>query len=345
MYAETKATLVKPHARKGQAQSVRDAQVVGWERDGRDAPDLSIIVPLLDEEPTLRTLAERVGDACSSAGIDHEIVFVDDGSTDGGWTTLERLAEERADVRCIRLRRNFGKAAALSAGVKASRGSRIMTMDADLQDDPAEIARFVAKLDEGYDLVTGWKKDRRDPLGKTLPSKFFNAVTRKLSGLDLHDFNCGFKAADRRVYESISLYGELHRYVPVLAANLGFRVAEIPVKHHPRAAGRSKYGLERYARGFLDLLTVLTISRYRTRPGHLFGGVGIGIGILGAVILAYLFGVWLLTDDPIGNRPLLLFGIMLEILSANLISLGMMSELITFRTHEHTSEDIVLDAR
>jgi glycosyltransferase involved in cell wall biosynthesis len=292
-------------------------------------PEVSVIVPAFNEEQTLEVLLKRILDSFKQIPDKRfEIIFVDDGSTDNSWFILQSLAAEDPRVHCFRLRRNFGKAAALSLGTSMAKGKVLITMDADLQDDPREIPRFLKKIKEGYDLVSGWKKNRRDPLSKTLPSKFFNTVTRSISGLKLRDFNCGFKAARKEVYQNIPLYGELHRYIPLLAHNLGYKVDEIAVQHHPRAAGKSKYGIERYVRGFLDLLTVLTITRYGRRPGHLFGGIGIICGAIGFLILAYLTGVWFFTDNPIGNRPLLLLGIMLELLSAQLFFFGMLAELV-----------------
>lgn len=291
--------------------------------------DLSIIVPALDEGPTLAILVDQVQSSLERLpDLSYEILIIDDGSRDETWATIVGLSESRAVVRGVRLRRNFGKATALSVGIEASHGSTIVTMDADLQDDPDELPTFLEHLQNGADLVSGWKRDRKDPLGKRLPSKFFNWATNRSTGLTLHDHNCGFKAAHREVYELIPLYGELHRYVPALAHRLGFRVEEIPVNHRPRAQGKSKYGFERYLRGFLDLLTVIVLSRYDKRPGHFFGGLGIALGTIGAVALFYLAGVWLFTDHPIGNRPLLSFGILLEVVAIQLVSLGVLSELV-----------------
>ena len=309
-----------------------------------EAFHVSVIVPVLDEEATLAPLVEALRGVAGAGlgGRAIEIVLIDDGSRDRSWTEMRRLAAAHDEVRCARLRRNFGKSAALAVGTEMARGEIVVTMDADLQDDPGELPRFLAKLDEGYDLVSGWKQNRDDPLGKTLPSRFFNAVTRRMTRLDLHDFNCGYKAARRRVYQDISLYGELHRYIPVLANSLGYRVTEIPVKHHARRHGVSKYGLERYARGFLDLLTVLTITRFGQRPGHLFGGLGILVGLVGFAALAYLTLLWL-GGEAIGTRPLLLFGVMAELLSAQLLTLGMLAELILHRTRQGSMLSLVAE--
>ena len=305
-------------------------------------PEISIIILAFNEEQTLEILIERILNSFKQAqDKSFEIIFVDDGSTDSSWLILQSLAVRDSRVRGFRLRRNFGKAAALSLGASMANGNILITMDADLQDDPKEISRFLEKIKEGYDLVSGWKRNRRDPLSKTLPSKFFNTVTCLIGGLKLRDFNCGFKAARKEVYQNIPLYGELHRYIPLLAHDLGYRVGEIPVLHHYRAAGKSKYGLERYMRGFLDLLTVLTITRYGRRPGHLFGGLGIICGLVGFLILSYLTEVWFFTDNPIGDRPLLLLGIMLELLSAQLLSFGMLAELVLNRTQSQSTYSLV----
>ncbi|NJO23435.1 MAG: glycosyltransferase family 2 protein [Sphingomonadales bacterium] len=286
----------------------------------------------MDEEESLPLLVARVLDVCARNGLElSDIVLVDDGSRDKTWAVMTRLAEDNTMVQAIKLRRNFGKATALMVGIGACAGDVIITMDADLQDDPDEIPRFIQTLDEGWDLVSGWKKDRHDPLSKTLPSRLFNKVTARISSVHLHDFNCGFKAYRREIFDSVDLYGELHRYVPVLAHALGYRVAEIPVRHHARRFGKSKYGVARYLRGFLDLLTVVMITRYAYRPGHLFGGIG-AFFCRRRVVLSYLTGLKLLTGASIGSRPLLLFGVMVVIIGIQLVMFGMLAELIISRT-------------
>lgn len=263
------------------------------------------------------------------APTEYEIVMVDDGSTDLSWSRINDLSQDPDNhIKALGLRRNFGKAAALSVGMNHVDGELIFTLDADLQDDPKEIGKFLQKLDEGYDMVSGWKRKRNDPLTKTVPSKLFNWVTAKLTGLPLNDFNCGFKCYRREVIDQMHIYGELHRYIPVLAADLGYRVAEVEVEHHARQHGCSKYGWERYARGLLDLITVLTITRWMQKPGHLFGGVGILLGIIGGATLSYLFALWLLDMGPIGTRPLLMFGIMVSIFSLQMVSFGLIAEFI-----------------
>jgi len=233
----------------------------------------------------------------------------------------------------IRLRRNFGKAAALATGFDNARGETVVTIDGDLQDDPAEIPRLLAKLAEGYDLVSGWKTRRRDPLRRRIPSRIFNWVTGRVSGLRLHDMNCGLKAYRAEVVQGMRLYGELHRFIPVLAHYRGFRATELPVNHRPREHGRSRYGVERYVRGFLDLLTVSFIGRYRHRPLHLFGGLGLVLGAIGFVVLAYLTVLKAL-GHAIGDRPLLTLGVLLVVVGLQFFSLGLISEMLTSQYEE-----------
>jgi glycosyltransferase involved in cell wall biosynthesis len=294
---------------------------------------LSVVVPARDEEESLPHVVARIVAVCAASGLALvDIVLVDDGSRDNTWKVMSQLAEENPAVQAVRLRRNFGKATALMVGIDACAGDIVITMDADLQDDPDEIPRFLQALDAGCDLVSGWKKRRHDPLSKTLPSRLFNWVTARISGVRLHDFNCGFKAYRREIFDQVELYGELHRYVPVLAHALGYRVAEIEVRHHARRFGKSKYGVARYLRGFLDLLTVVMITRFAYRPGHLFGGIGTLFLLGGGAALAYLSGLKLLTGASIGGRPLLLFGVMAVIIGMQLILFGMLAELVLSRT-------------
>ncbi len=310
------------------------------------ALDVSVVVPVRNEAGTIEELARRLAVAADDAELAlAEILFVDDGSIDGSWEVLTELAAREPRVRALRLRRNFGKATALDLGIRESRGAVIVTMDADLQDDPAELPRFLAAMTDDVDLVSGWKQARQDPVGKTLPSRFFNWVTARLSGVPLHDFNCGYKAYRREIFDTITLYGELHRYVPVLAHGRGFRVAELPVRHHPRRYGRSNYGVERMAKGFLDLLTVLMLSRFASRPGHLFGGLGLALGAIGFAILAYLSGLKLVTGAEIGDRPLLLLGVMLAIIAVQVTLFGVLGELIVSRTAPRPPAALVRERR
>jgi glycosyltransferase involved in cell wall biosynthesis len=297
---------------------------------------ISVVVPVHDEERSVALLHEELAAALDPLGTPWEAVFVDDGSTDGTFGALTRLHAAHEHVRVVRLRRNFGKAAALQAGFEEARGEVVVTIDGDLQDDPAEIPRLLAKLEEGFDLVTGWKAKRRDPWTRRLPSRIFNWASGAVSGLRLHDLNCGLKAYRAEVVEGLRLYGELHRFVPVLAHYRGFRVAELPVNHRPRSYGRSRYGLERYARGFLDLLTVTFMGRYRHRPLHLFGGIGLLLGAAGTGVLAYLTALKL-TGAAIGHRPLLTLGVLLVVVGVQLVSLGLVSELVASHHEERAA--------
>jgi dolichol-phosphate mannosyltransferase len=296
---------------------------------------ISVVIPLHNEERSVALLHEELQAALEPLGESWEAVFVDDGSTDGSFAALTRLYEKNDNVRVVRLRRNFGKAAALATGFGQARGDVVVTIDADLQDDPAEIPRLLVKLEEGFDLVSGWKTRRRDPLRRRIPSRIFNWVTGRVSGLRLHDMNCGLKAYRAEVVRGMTLYGELHRFIPVLAHYGGFRVAELPVNHRPREHGRSRYGVERYVRGFLDLLTVSFIGRYRHRPLHLFGGLGLVLGLIGLVILVYLTVVKAL-GHAIGERPLLTLGVLLVVVGLQFFSLGLISEMLTSQ-HEETA--------
>jgi dolichol-phosphate mannosyltransferase len=297
---------------------------------------ISIVVPVHNEERSVALLLDEIRSALEPLGREWEAVFVDDGSSDGSFAALTRLHAACDNVRVVRLRRNFGKATALAAGFEQAAGELIVTIDSDLQDDPAEIPRLLAKLDEGFDLVSGWKTRRRDPWTRRVLSRIFNAATSRLSGLRLHDMNCGLKAYRAEVVRGLSLYGELHRFLPVLAHHRGFRIAELPVNHRPREHGRSRYGLERYLRGFFDLLTVSFIGRYRHRPLHLFGGLGLALGGVGAAILVYLTIVKL-SGEAIGHRPLLTLGVLLVVVGMQFFSLGLISELVLSQ-HEERAE-------
>lgn len=293
--------------------------------------DLSVLIPVKDEAETVEELASRVAAVLSGLGKSFEILFIDDGSGDGTPDRVRRAHERDARVKLLRLRRNFGKAAALSAGFDHSRGRLILTMDGDLQDDPDEIPRLLSKLEnEDLDLVSGWKKERKDPAGKRLPSLLFNWATRKLAGVPLHDFNSGFKIYRREVMEQISIYGELHRYIPVLASRRGFSVGEVAVHHLPRRHGVSKYGWDRLYKGLLDLLTVLFITKYTRRPLHLFGAFGLVFLAAGFGINLYLAIQWL-GGAYLSNRPLLLLGILLMLLGIQVLTTGLLGEMITFK--------------
>ncbi len=261
----------------------------------------------------------------------YEIIFVDDGSKDGSFGVMTDLAAQDKQVRVIKFRRNFGKAAALQKGFEIACGEVVFTMDADLQDNPADISAFLEKLNQGYDMVSGWKKKRRDPWHKKLPSRLFNSVTARTFKLKLNDYNCGFKAYRRELVKELYLYGEMHRYIPALANSLGYRIGEIAVQHRARQHGKSKYGLERYLRGFFDLLTVRMVTHYIKSPLYLFGRIGLISTILGSVITLYLTIMKIFWGMPLSNRPLLLMGILLILGGLQFISLGLMSELIINR--------------
>jgi glycosyltransferase involved in cell wall biosynthesis len=303
---------------------------------------VSVIVPLLNESETLAELHRQLEEVCTSHGLEYELLLIDDGSTDDSWRVISELSRASRQVIGIRFRRNFGKAAAQMAGLRAARGDVLITMDADLQDDPAEVPRLLARLDEGFDVVNGWKQRRLDPWHKTYPSKVFNWLVGRLTGLKLHDHNCGLKAFRREVAQELRLYGELHRFIPVLAHARGYRVTELPVHHRRREHGVSKYGVGRFLRGFLDLLTVTFITGYGHRPQHLLGGIGMLFFALGAVGLVYLAVLWVLMNvlevvevREIGTRPLLVYSIASLLLGAQALSLGLIAELLIHRTgHE-----------
>jgi glycosyltransferase involved in cell wall biosynthesis len=289
---------------------------------------VSVVIPLYNEEESLAELHERLTAVFDELpDVDPSMVYVDDGSTDGSLRILEQLFEKDRRVKVLSFRGNLGKSAALAAGFQAADGDVVITMDADLQDDPKEIPRLLKKLDEGFDLVSGWKKKRHDPWSKTLPSKLFNKTTSLLTGIKIHDFNCGFKAYRGTVTKEIRVYGELHRYMPVLANWLGFRIGEIEVEHHARKFGKTKFGLERFTRGMLDLVTILFLKRYLKRPLHFFGAGGLLCFLAGFVIEAY-FVVLKIAGHSIGRRPLFFLGILLIIVGLQLFSLGLLGEMI-----------------
>jgi len=300
------------------------------------APSISVLVPVLNESESLPELHAELVRALDSLGRSWEILYVDDGSRDGSDVVIAELAARDPRVHGVSFRRNFGKSAALSVGFRMARGDWVATIDADLQDDPAELPRLVAALEGGLDLVSGWKQERRDPFTKTAPSRLFNAVTGAVAGVRLHDFNCGFKLYRREVVESIEVYGELHRFLPALAHWRGFRVGEVAVHHRPRKYGRSKYGASRFVNGFLDLLSAAFLSTSALKPLHLFGRIGLlflGIGLLVGVgfVIQWSLG------DPIRVRPLMLFGAGLVLLGIQFILMGLLGEMIA-RLHAPRAE-------
>ncbi len=296
---------------------------------------LSIVIPVCDERESLDALYRELADVAQANGYDLDIVFVDDGSKDGSWDVIRKLAGEDPRVRGIRFRRNFGKSAALSAGFEAATGELVMTLDADLQDDPREIPRFLTAIQQ-LDVVSGWKEHRQDPWHKVLPSRVFNWLVSWLTDVRLHDHNCGMKCYRRDVFREVRLYGELHRFVPVLAAARGFSVGEIVIRHRPRKFGRSKYGMRRFVKGFLDLLTVKFLTGFQQRPQHLLGTIGLISFVLGALGLGYLSVYWILGQlypewslMPLHQRPALIYSLGALLLGGQLMSIGFLAELIT----------------
>ena len=296
---------------------------------------LSLVIPVYNEAESLDELHRQIDEVARTRGYDLEFLFIDDGSRDASWSKIAALAHRDARVKAIRFRRNFGKAAALSAGFRAARGELVMTLDADLQDDPAEIPNFLAKLDEGLDVVSGWKQVRHDPWHKVLPSRVFNAMVSWLTGVQLHDHNCGMKCYRRAAVGEVRLYGELHRFVPVLAAAKGFRIGEIVIQHRARKFGSSKYGWERLAKGFLDLLTVKFLTGFGKRPQHLLGGIGLASFFLGALGMIYLAAYWVFSRVVPGLTPIHLhqtaavyYCLGLLLMGGQFISIGFLGELI-----------------
>ena len=289
--------------------------------------DISVVIPVYNEQDNVTILHNELKKILDNLNKSYEIIFIDDGSTDSTSKRIEELNKKDNKVRLISFARNFGKASALMAGFKESKGSIVFTMDGDLQDDPKEIPRFIAEINKGYDLVNGWKFRRYDPITKTLPSKFFNWLTRKITKVNVHDSNCGFKAYRRKVIQNIKIHGELHRYIPSLANWKGYKVTEIKVEHHPRKYGKSKYGVERLMKGFLDLITIRFLEKYTRRPLHFFGPIGILSILLGFIAGAYLTYGWFI-GRGIGNRPLLFLAILLIVVGVQFISLGLLGEMI-----------------
>ena len=297
--------------------------------------DLSVVIPIFDEQDNLTLLHQRLTEVLGGLDRSYEIIFVDDGSTDRSVRICRELAAADDHIVIVELRRHFGKATALQAGFEVARGGVIITMDGDLQDDPKEIPAFLSALSEDVDLVSGWKRNRQDPLSKTLPSRIFNAVTSFVSGIPLRDFNCGFKAYRAEVVRQLDLYGEIYRFIPVLAHAKGYNVAEIPVDHQPRRYGASKYSFERFLRGAFDLLTVTFLCRFQRRPLHLFGGVGMFFMLVGLAIDAYMTFLWL-AGATLSNRPLLLFGTLLIIVGVQVLVFGLLAEMITAATYRRS---------
>jgi glycosyltransferase involved in cell wall biosynthesis len=307
--------------------------------------DISLVIPLFNEAESIPELVNQIFDSINKSSLaarfGHaptlEIIFINDGSNDGSDKVIKNLIAAHNEIRLISFRRNYGKSAGLAAGFAEAKGKYVFTMDADLQDSPYEIEPMIAKLDEGYDLVSGWKQKRYDPISKTIPSKFFNFVTRRISGVKIHDFNCGLKAYRNEVVKSVQVYGEMHRYIPVLAKWNGFRVSELVVEHRARKYGYSKFGLSRFFNGFLDLLTVTFITKYTKRPMHFFGMIGIVCFLFGFIISATLTYDKYVRNEFVSNRPLLLLGMLLIILGVQFFLGGLLGEMITKTYYQNDS--------
>lgn len=290
---------------------------------------ISFVIPLYNEQDSLTELHGKITVTMQKLGKDYEIIFIDDGSKDQSASIIEDLNAEDGHVKLIQFRMNYGKSAGLAAGFSAATGDYVITMDADLQDEPEEVPKLIAKLEEGYDLVSGWKKKRRDPFSKRLASKIYNFFTSWLSGIRLHDFNCGLKAYRNEVVKTMSVYGELHRYLPVIAHRNGFRVTELPVTHHQRKHGKSKFGAARFTRGAFDLMTITFLTKYKKRPLHLFGLIGFLSFFAGCLISGILAYERLFADKFLSNRPLLFLGVLLIIVGIQFFSIGLLGEMIT----------------
>ena len=302
---------------------------------------LSVVVPVFNEEESLELLYQRLSEALAGQGMEYELIFVDDGSADDSFAILKRLGQNDGRVRVVRLRRNFGQTAAFSAGFDRARGDVVVTLDADLQNDPADIPHLLAQIEQGYDVVSGWRKDRHDRfLDRRLPSVVANRLISWVTGVYLHDYGCSLKAYRREVLADVRIYGELHRFLPVLAHGAGARVTEIEVTHHARQFGRSKYGISRTIRVLLDLLAVKFLLSYSTRPIHIFGLAGLVSLILGGGLLAYLGVVRIILGQDIGDRPLVLLAILLTMLGVQLITSGLLAELVTRTYHEAQGKPI-----
>jgi glycosyltransferase involved in cell wall biosynthesis len=303
------------------------------------AEQLSVVMPVYNERYLVRVAIERVLRVESPLISRLELIVVDDGSTDGTTELVEELARERPELRGVRLRRNFGKSAALAAGIDRCRGETIVTIDGDGQDDPADIPLLLGALEQGADLVSGWKRDRRDPLSRRFASRVFNWFTARLTGVSMHDMNCGFKAYRGECARSLEIYGELHRFLPVLADQQGWSVTEVAVNHRPRRFGRSRFGLERYLRGALDLLAVIFVGRYEYRPLHLFGGIGLVLTAAGVVISAYLT-VLKIAGESIGSRPLLFLGVLLIVVGIQLLTFGLLAQMVVIARRDGTGSGL-----
>ena len=299
--------------------------------------DISVVVPLLNEEESLPELSEWIDRVALENKLNYEVIFVDDGSTDDSWKVINQLASKNNAIKALRFRRNYGKSAALNEGFKIAQGKVIITMDADLQDSPDEIPELFDMItNQGFDMVSGWKKKRHDPISKTLPSRFFNATTRRISGIPLHDFNCGLKAYSHDLAKNLEVHGEMHRYIPVIAKWTGYRkIGEKVVQHRERKYGRTKFGISRFVKGYLDLLSITFVSKFGKRPMHLFGALGSLLFFLGFVIAGYLaYAKFFMAAYRMTERPLFYFGLLAMILGTQLFLTGFLAELISLQTRD-----------
>lgn len=301
---------------------------------------VSIIIPLFNEEESLQPLSSELRKVCIANNLDFEVIFIDDGSTDNSLKVIKDISRGDRRFKYISFQKNYGKSAALQVGFKHATGQTVITMDADLQDDPSEIPNLLAKLSEDYDMVSGWKKKRFDPFIKKQSSKFFNAMTRWFSGVKIHDFNCGLKIYKKVVIDNIKVYGELHRYIPVLASWKGFKVGELAVQHHPRKFGTTKFGVSRFFKGFVDLLTVVFLTRYVKRPMHLFGFLGAFSTVLGLIVNLVLTYEKLFLNQPLSNRPMLFLGVLLIIVGMQFFSMGLIGEMLVHNSQNNTEYTI-----
>ncbi len=308
--------------------------------------DISFVIPVFNEEESLEELYNRITEQMKVLSKTYELIFIDDGSSDASYEKLQKIAFDDDHVKVYKFRKNFGKSVVLDQAFKHSSGDIIITMDADLQDDPKEIPNFILEMDKGYDLVSGWKKIRKDPFfGKNMPSKLFNFMIGYFSGLKIHDYNCGFKAYKKNLVRHLSLHGDLYRYIPAIAHSMGFSVTEIAIEHHPRVYGKSKYGLNRFTHGFFDFITILFLTKYLKRPMHLFGLFGLFFSGIGLIICIYLSIIWFL-GESIGTRPLLLLGVLLILLGTQLVFTGLIAEMIAYhrqgKKYDNTIDKVIV---
>ncbi len=299
--------------------------------------DVSIVVPLLNEEESLPELAAWIDKTSAAAQLSYELIFVDDGSTDDSWKVIQAIAQSQKKVKAIRFRRNYGKSAALNEGFKMAEGDVVITMDADLQDSPEEIPELVQMIrDQDFDMISGWKKKRHDPINKTLPSKFFNWTTRKISGISLHDFNCGLKAYKNDLIKNIEVHGEMHRYIPLIAKWAGYsKIGEKVVQHQERKFGKTKFGMSRFIKGFLDLLSITFVAKFGKRPMHLFGALGSIVFSMGFLIAGYLaYAKFFMSEYRMTERPLFYFGLLAMVIGVQLFLTGFLAELVSLQSRD-----------